>query len=101
MNNNDQNPAKLAPHRCASWLAVLPVALLQLTIAIHQFDHVAEYLEGTCDVCVQLDRGDAAVDHPAQAAPKLPINVLEAEAPPALIAQERVRNFDSRAPPFI
>lgn len=80
---------------------MLPIALLQLTIAIHQFDHVAEYIEGACHVCVQLDRIDVAVDHPTEEAAQLSINFLEVEAPPILIARESLRNFDARAPPSI
>lgn len=80
---------------------MLPIALLQLTIAVHQFDHVAEYAEGVCDVCVQLDRDDAAADHAAEKAPRLSIDFPEVESPPIVIARESVRNFDSRAPPLI
>ena len=80
---------------------MLPIALLQLTIAIHQFDHVAGYIEGACHICVQLDRIDAAVDHSPEEAAQLSIHFLEVEAPPILIARESVRNFDSRAPPSI
>ena len=101
LSNNDHNLATLIQRRRASWLAVLPIALLQLTIAIHQFDHVAEYIDGACHVCVQLDRVDAAVDHPAEKVPQLSVDVLEVEAPPIRIARESVRNFESRAPPFL
>ena len=80
---------------------MLPIAFLQLAIAVHQFDHVAEYIEGTCHVCVQLDRVDAAVNHPAEKAPLPLIEFLESEAPPILVARESVRNFDSRAPPLL
>jgi hypothetical protein len=101
LSNNDQNLVTLILRRRASLLALLPVALLQLTVAIHQFDHVAEYIEGACHVCVQLDRVDAAVDHPAEKTPQLSTGFFEVEAPPILIARGSVRNFDSRAPPFI
>jgi hypothetical protein len=101
LSNNDQNLAISVLRRRASWLAVLPIALLQLTIAIHQFDHVAGYIEGACHICVQLDRIDAAVDHSPEEAAQLSIHFLEVEAPPILIARESVRNFDSRAPPSI
>ena len=87
--------------RRAAWIALLPIALLQLAIAIHQFDHVAGYNGGICHVCVQLDRIDAAVDHPAEKAPQPSIEFLETEAPAVLVAREVVRNFDSRAPPSL
>jgi len=85
--------------RRASWLAVVPIALLQLSIAVHQFDHVADYIEGSCHVCVQLDRIDAAVDHPAEIASLHSIEFLQSTAPAVSAPRVPVRNFDSRAPP--
>ena len=85
--------------RRAASIALLPIALLQLTIAVHQFDHVADYVDGPCDVCVQLDRIDLAVDQSADRAPLLSID-LAAPAPTAVAAhRDAVRHFDSRAPP--
>jgi hypothetical protein len=77
----------------------VPIALLQLTIAVHQFDHVADYIEGSCHVCGQLDRVDAAVDHPAETASPLAIDFLRPDAPAISVPRAPVRNFDSRAPP--
>ena len=79
----------------------MPIALLQLTVAVHQFNHVADYVEGVCHVCVQLDRIDTAVDHPAEQAQQLSIDFQDLEAPAVLVARESVRNFDSRAPPLL
>jgi hypothetical protein len=97
-NNNLATPIIL---RRASWLAVVSIALLQLTLAVHQFDHVADYIDGSCHVCVQLDRVDAAVDHPAEIPSLHSIDVLKSDAPAISIARAPVRNFDSRAPPQI
>jgi len=101
LTNKNNNLATLILRRRASWFAALPIALLQLTIAAHHFDHVAEYIEGTCHVCVQLDRVDATVDHPAEDPSKQSIDFLKQEAPVVLVARESVRNFDSRAPPHL
>lgn len=98
---NKNNLASSILRRRAAWMALLPIALLQLAIALHQFEHAAEYIDGTCHVCVQLDRIDAAVDHPAEKAPQPSIESLETEAPAVLVVREAVRNFDSRAPPLL
>jgi hypothetical protein len=101
LTNKNYNLAASILGRRASWIALLPIALLQLTVAVHQFDHVAEYIEGACHICVQLDRVDAAVDHPAEDTSKQSFDFLKPEIPEALIARESVRNFDSRAPPIL
>lgn len=54
-NNSPFSPDRL---RRATWLPLLALAWLQLTLASHQFDHVAEYYAESCHVCVQLDRVD-------------------------------------------
>ena len=98
MSNSNNNLARSILRR-ASWLAVVPIALLQMTIAVHQFDHVADYIEGSCHVCVQLDRVDAAVDHPAEIASLHSIGFLRSDAPAVTVALAPIRHFDTRAPP--
>ena len=87
--------------RRVSWIALLPIAWLQLTIAVHQFDHVAGYVEDSCHVCVQLDRVDAAVDHAAERAPLPSIDFHWSAVPAATVVRDVYRNFDSRAPPLL
>jgi len=99
--NKNNNLVTSILARRASWLAVVPIALLQLTIAVHQFDHVADYVEGSCHVCVQLDRFDAAVDHPVEITSLPSIGILKSDAPAVSAVRVPVRNFDSRAPPQI
>ena len=82
-----------------SWFAVLPVVLLQLWIAFHQFDHAAGYAEDTCTVCVQLERVDAAVDQAADRAALPLVDVLWAHSPSISVSRDVLRNFNSRAPP--
>jgi hypothetical protein len=54
--------------RASAWLSLLSVALVQLSLASHQFDHAATELVDSCETCVQLERlddaatGDAASD---------------------------------------
>jgi len=99
--NKNNNLATSVPRRPFPWFALLPIALLQLTIAIHQFDHVADYIESACDVCVQLDRVDAAVDNSTAASLPLSTEIQKSGAPAISVARVLVRNFDSRAPPQI
>ena len=101
MVNENKNIAASIVRRRATWIALLPIAWLQLAVAVHQFDHVADYAEESCHVCVQLDRIDAAVDHPTERALLLSIDFLEPAAPSISVSQNAVRNFDTRAPPYL
>lgn len=101
LSNKNNNLATSGPRRRLPWFALVPIALLQLTIAVHQFDHVADYIEGACDVCVQLDRVDAAVDNSAAASPLPTTDFRKSVAPVISVPRVLVRNFDSRAPPQI
>ena len=50
--------------RASAWLSLLSVALVQLSLASHQFDHAATELVDSCEICVQLERlDDAASGH--------------------------------------
>ncbi len=50
--------------RASAWLTLLSLALVQLSLASHQFDHHATDLVESCEVCVQLERlDDAASGH--------------------------------------
>lgn len=97
--NKNNNMALTALRRRMSLLALLPVVLLQLWIAFHQFDHVTGYAEDTCPVCVQLDRVDAAVDQAADRAALPLVHILWAQSPSVSISRDVLRNFNSRAPP--
>jgi hypothetical protein len=99
--NKIDSLAQLILRRRYSWFAILPIALLQLTIAVHQFDHVTSYIEGACHVCVQLDRFDAAVDESAETVLPRPTELLRLDAPKAFVTLVPVRHFDARAPPQI
>ena len=96
--NNNIGASSL--RRRAAWIALLPIGLLQLTIAVHQFEHIADYVDGPCDVCVQLDRIDAAVDHATDTAPVQSIDFVARVRPAVAPHRGAVRNFDSRAPPL-
>ena len=96
-NNNGFNLRLL---RCAAWLPLLTVAWLQLTLASHHFDHVAEYFSDSCHVCVQLDRiDDTSVDNSGlETATFLPAAVPVAGTQ-GVLNRTPTRQFDSRAPP--
>ena len=101
LSNKNNNLATFSLQRRAAWFALLPIALLQLTVAVHQFDHVAESVDDSCYVCVQLDRLDAAVDQPAEPAPLASLDSLRADSLSISERRNDFRNFDSRAPPRI
>jgi hypothetical protein len=86
--------------KAAAWTALLAIGWLQLSIAVHQFDHVAEYVEDSCDVCIQLDRVDAVVG-PAADGPQLPeFGLSDFDTTALSIGRDTIRGFDSRAPPL-
>ena len=92
----------LKRRRHAPLLALFGLFVLQLSSAVHQFEHGAGYVEAACEMCVQLDRvDDAAADHLAAAHP-LP-NVGDPDWLPStgLVARVAVRDFDARAPPYL
>ena len=101
LTNKHNNLAPSIRRRRITWLALLPIALLQLTIAVHQFEHVSEYVDGTCHICGQLERVGAAVDHPAERSPQASIDRLELVAVPVLLARHSARVFEPRAPPIL
>jgi hypothetical protein len=101
LTNKLNNLAPSILRRRVSWFALLPIVLLQLTIAVHQLDHVSEYVDGACHICGQLDRLDAAVDHPAERVPQPSVDLLELEAPRVLLARDAARIFEPRAPPIL
>jgi hypothetical protein len=102
VSNKNNNIRKAIKRPTAVWFGLLSIVWLQLAFAVHQFDHVADYVGDTCEVCVQLDRvDDVTVDH------ALPVAEIHTSAsllaPPSSRAATFgiVRGFHSRAPPFI
>lgn len=99
MPNNNNSPFDERRLRRAAWLGLVSLAWLQLTLASHQFDHVA-YLADTCHVCVQLDRiDDAAVDQSEPLPGPFGRHVETLRPTPAVASTVSFRHFDSRAPP--
>ena len=102
MLNKIKNPFDQKRLRRASWLALLSLAWLQLTLASHQFDHVATYFADSCNVCIQLDR----IDDSVAGQPAVAVSPLGNAAEPEVLmprgpSRSFVRHFQSRAPPLI
>jgi hypothetical protein len=82
--------------------ALLSVALLQLTIAAHQFEHSAAYVDDSCHVCIQLDRIDDAVyGDTAPVAATATVYGGDWQLKAGLVSRTFIRGFDSRAPPSL
>ena len=102
MTYKSNNMADTRRLRKASWLALVSLAWLQLTLASHQFDHVAEYFDDSCHVCVQLDRvDDVAVDHAVTVATIIDRATSAAFTDAGQIPADIQSGFRSRAPPRI
>ena len=87
--------------QAAAWTALLAIGWLQVSTAVHQFEHVAGDEEDSCHVCIQLDRVDAVVGHVADG-PQLPVfGQSDIDAPDASGGRDTIRGFDSRAPPVL
>ena len=98
-SNKTSGPKRL---RRVSWLALLSLAWLQVSLASHQFDHVAEYSADTCHVCVQLDRiDDLAIDQPEGVSVPFGRYAEPRRSPAAVVDPVFVRHFQSRAPPAL
>ena len=102
MTYKSNNMADTRRLRKASWLALVSLAWLQLTLASHQFDHVAEYFDDSCHVCVQLDRvDDVAVDHAVPVAAIIDRATSQAFIGAGQVPADVQPGFRSRAPPRI
>jgi hypothetical protein len=91
----------LGLRRACALSALLGLALLQLSLASHQFQHQGNDLLEVCGICMQLDRMDDSLA-PAgpvllaattaspwavewlQRAPSAPANYYQSRAPPAV-----------------
>ena len=78
----------------------LAAAWLQLSVAVHQLDHGADYIGDACQICIQLDRADdLVVDHAAATPAPVSQGGPISEDPSSGAARPQARLFDSRAPP--
>ena len=88
--------------KAGSWLALLSLALLQFSLASHQFDHPAGDLAESCDICVQLERFDDVLTDHASPTVETPGPVGHGPAKPLHVAAlASVQTSWSRAPPVI
>lgn len=102
MLRKDNNLADAKQWRGALWLALFSIGWLQLSLAAHQFDHVAQQIDESCEVCVQLDRADDGAAHSPTTTPKVAAGDALARHAPASVADRIFRiGFDARAPPRI
>ena len=87
--------------RASAWLTLLSLALVQLSLASHQFDHAATELVDHCEVCVQLERlDDAASGHVLPGLAALPGPEMELPAPDSHTPAVEAGAYRSRAPPL-
>lgn len=82
-----------------TWLSLVALAWLQLTMANHQFDHVADYFSDSCHVCAQLDRVDEVVNDHAAETLAFDVSAISPVIAPGVIPQILDHQFDARAPP--
>ncbi len=88
-----------------NWFAFVPIILFQLTLISHQFEeheHEVDHNEGSCHVCIQLERvDDNSFSQPAHfSLPKL-YGLINIEKSSPLEQSVLYYNFKSRAPPHI
>tara|TARA_R110002049_G_scaffold65710_4_gene172274 strand:- start:11306 stop:11620 length:315 start_codon:yes stop_codon:yes gene_type:complete len=81
--------------------ALLVLAFLQVSIASHQFEHVAEDAYKYCRVCAQHDRlDDDILDSDTSQVQLLPAKGAASEAAPVLaFSGDNATPYHSRAPP--
>ena len=86
--------------RASAWLTLMSRALVQLSLASHQFDHAATDLADHCEVCVQLERLDDAASGAALPTVALvPARDPNTRAAVIAVNPSRPGAFDPRAPP--
>ena len=100
MRTKNNNGFNLRLLQGAAWLPLLTFAWLQLTLASHHFDHVAEYFSDSCHVCMQLDRlDDTSVDHSGLETPTFLSTAVQVVGTHGVLNRALTRQYDSRAPP--
>ena len=100
MTDKTTNIADPERPRGALRFALLSVALLQLSIAVHKFEHVVEYVDDSCQLCVQLDRlGDAVADYSMPTAIQAIPGIPSWQEPTSTVVRASIFGFHSRAPP--
>ena len=87
--------------RAAAWLSLLSLALVQLSLASHQFDHHATNLGENCEICVQLERLDDATSGHAVADVAVSL-VIESSSvgETEVVHPTRVEAYRPRDPPI-
>lgn len=85
----------------ATWLSLVALAWLQLTMANHQFDHVADYFSHSCHVCAQMDRVDEVVNDHAAETLAFDVATIFPVIVPSITSQILDRQFDPRGPPHL
>ena len=97
--NSLRSKAVFTKPRRFALLALLAIAWMQLSVAVHQFDHSTHAGTEACTVCIQLDRlDDVTVQGEA-------VRSTETIAAHVLIAHhgidhsQQVRPYAPRAPP--
>ncbi|MGY8794213.1 MAG: hypothetical protein ACKVJN_03655 [Woeseiales bacterium] len=76
------------------------LALMQISVASHQFEHLAEDASNTCRVCAQQDRFDGAISVDIESEIHYVIYSLPGETYANSHIPVQVRAFNSRAPPL-
>ena len=100
MLRKNNNLANAKQWRGTLWLALFSIGWLQLSAVAHQFDHVAQQLDESCQVCVQLDRADDVAASHSTTTAAIPVSDMLARRAPASVADQTLTlGFDSRAPP--
>ncbi len=100
MSSKNNSLAGVRDRRAAFWFALMPIAWLQLSLAVHQFDHVAEYVDESCHVCAQIDRvddvtADSSIATPLRSAADRLTRPLSAST----ASRATNHGFEPRAPP--
>jgi len=100
MKDKEPSIARLAPRaRRGAWMALLALALVQITVAVHWSAHDPLTLEDRCGVCLQLDRLDQALSGSALAAAVPQTGHLVQSATFQAFPGIAPRYYPSRAPP--
>ena len=102
MLRKNNNLADAKRWRGALWLALFSIGWFQLSAAAHQFDHVGQQIDESCEVCVQLDRADDAAANTSTATATVAAgDTLARQVPESVADRIFLLGFDSRAPPRI
>ena len=91
----------LRRNRAIAWAALAALVLLQAGMAAHETQHAIGDVAEVCDICVQLDQGDAVAADGSDGARMVAHGTADPIGSEQTALRRPAMDLPARAPPFI